>query len=291
MIEMTVAVPMFRAKYCGWIAIESLVRQTHVNFDWELIVAEEINDESFTKDRLMKYKKRLEAIGCVRILYIPLRYWEPLSDKFSLMCHSSFKKSRIFATNSADLYSSPRRLKTQYDLFMGNDNIDSCSSGRSIVYDIRSERIYLNDSSRRLIKEPNQRIVDGTMRCVRMDLMRRLPKKANLRKSIDSWIYRESKKYVESIGKKFNHHLDLTTNNWKYALNVHGLNNITMKVREKRFGGNRPYWIVKCPINIKNTIPPKILKRLRESKKYLNLHNRRRPKLVPYNKRRGKNDT
>lgn len=277
MIEITVAVPMFRAKYCGWIALESLVRQTDINFDWELIVAEEIDNESFTKDQLMEYKKRLKAVGCVKITYIPLRYWEMLSNKLSLMAHSCSKKSKIFATNSADLYSSPKRLKTQYNLFMGNDNIDTCSSGRSIVYDIKSERIYLNDSSLKLIKKPNMRISDGIMRCVRMDLMRKLPRRANLKKTIDAWVYRESKLLVEKTGKKFNHHLDLTTDNWKYALNVHGLNNITMKVREKRFAGKRPFGIVDCPINIKNTIPQEILKRLKESKKYLNLHEKGLP--------------
>lgn len=286
MIEMTVAVPMFRAKYCGWIALESLVRQTHITFDWELIVAEEINDESFTKHEIMKYKKRFEDIGCVKITYIPLRYWEPLSNKLTLMCHKSAKKSIIFATNSADLYSPPKRLKTQYNLFMSNDDIDSCSHGRSIVYDIRTERIYLNDSSLRLIKQPNINIQDGACRCVRMNLMRRLPKKANIRRSVDSWVNRETRKCVESNGKKLNHHLDLTTNNWKSALNVHGLNNITRGVREKRFGGDRPYYIVDCPVDIKKTIPQEILKRLKKSKKYLRLHNNRVPKIVPYNKRK-----
>lgn len=277
MIEMSVGVPMFRAKYCAWIALEGLARQEGIDFQWELIVAEEINDEPFTKQRILQeYSKRLKDVGCVRIKYIPLKQWMLLSNKMALLGRSCHKKSKIYASNSADLYSPPKRLKTQYDLMTKRKRIDFTSSGRTIVYDIKTERYYLNNSI--MVVEKGGRITDGTCRTVRMPLMKALPRLANKRKSIDGWIWNFCKSYMKAQGKKFEVHVDISTDNWKYGLNVHGLNNLTMNVREKRFAGkNRPRHIIDCPFDIRETIPADILERLKDSKQYLSKHKKTRP--------------
>ncbi len=70
MIELSVCAPFFRAKYIGWLALESLCRQKDINFEWELIISEEMFDEAMGKDVIMKYKSRLEDLGCVRLKYI-----------------------------------------------------------------------------------------------------------------------------------------------------------------------------------------------------------------------------
>ena len=41
MIEMSVRMPLFRARYIAWLALESLCRQKRVTFKWELVIAEE----------------------------------------------------------------------------------------------------------------------------------------------------------------------------------------------------------------------------------------------------------
>ena len=51
-IEFSVRMPMFRSKYIAWLALESLCRQKGVNFEWELITAEEqVGKEVFGKKR------------------------------------------------------------------------------------------------------------------------------------------------------------------------------------------------------------------------------------------------
>jgi len=276
MIKLTVALPMFRAKYCGWIALESLIRQEDIDFNWELIVAEELKHGAFTRARLFEYRERLKKVRCVKIKYISLKKWMPLGNKFALMAKNSNPKSRIFATNSADLYSPPRRLKTQYDIFMRKKRVDFSSSGRTIVYDIRSERYYLNNS---LLKPKGMPISDGSCRAFRMQLAKKLPSKSNRKRIVDGWIWNACKLYMESQGKKFIVDIDLRTDNWKYGLNVHGLNNLTFGAREARFRGKkRPKYIVDCPIDIRETIPKEILERLREAKKYLKRHKGKRSK-------------
>jgi len=283
MVELSVCIPMFRSKYCGWIALESLVRQEDINFEWELVVAEEIGDEPFTKKRIMEYQKKLRNIGCAKITYIPMKYWTRLSNKLVLMAHRCDKKSKIYVSNSADLYSPPKRLKMQYDIFMNNNKIDICSSARTIVYDIASEKTYLNDGVKKLEKNKKAIITDGSCRSIRLALMRQLPRGANRRRSVDGWVWNESKKHVEKNGKKFIHSIDITSDNWKYGLNVHGLNTLTLGIRENRFKGkNRPYYVVDCPIDIRDTIPLEILERLIESKKYLSKHKRSTPKWIPH---------
>ena len=281
MIELSVGIPMFRAKYCGWIALESLIRQEGIDFKWELVIAEEINNESFTKKRIFEYKDRLKKVGCVKIVYIPLKKWLFLSNKIAMMASKCSKSSKIYASNSADLYSPPKRLKSQYNLMTKRKIIDFTSSGRTIVYDIKTEKYYLNNGL--MIVERGGRITDGTCRTVKMSLMKALPKLANRRKSIDGWIWSFCKNHRERNKKKFELHIDLTSENWKYGLNVHGLNNLTFKVREKRFSGKRrPSHIIDCPIDIRETIPEEILDRLIDAKQYLTLHKKEAPKWRGY---------
>jgi len=46
MIEMSVVMPLYRAKFIGWLAFESLIRQKGIDFEWELIIMQEKNDEA-----------------------------------------------------------------------------------------------------------------------------------------------------------------------------------------------------------------------------------------------------
>jgi hypothetical protein len=271
MIELTVGLPMYRAKYCGWIALEGLIRQRNVDFEWELIVAEEQDDETFGEENIFKYEDDLKKAGCVRILYKPFEEWSYLSNKIKYIVRKSHSDSVIYASNAADVFSPPLRLKTQYDLFKNRKKIDYTSSGRTIVYNIETEQTYLNDGKIR--EKLGMNISDGSCKTVRMELMKTLPKRANLKKSVDGWIFNHLKWQCKQLNKKFYVHTDLETDNWKYGMNIHGMNNLTISgVREKRFQGDRPEFVVDCPIDINETIPKSVLKRLKETKKYLHLH-------------------
>jgi hypothetical protein len=270
MIELSVCLPLFRAKYCGWIGLESLARQKNINFEWELIICEETFQEAMGIQNIMAFVPKLRKAGCARMKYIPLGIWIPLSTKIILMLKNRSKGSKIYCGAAADVYSPPGRLRYQYDLFKRKPEVDWCANGKTIVYDIKSERVYLNDSSL------GERIRgDATGRSVRMSIMRHF-NKTNVRKGVDGTIFRFCREFVESKGKEFIPYVDHETDNWKYGFNTHGFNNLTLGgAREMYFSGiNRPSHIVDCPIAMKDTIPSDILKKLKRSKRYLNGHNK-----------------
>ena len=80
-IKFTVALPVYNSKKIAWISLESLIRQENIDFDWELIVYEEIHSESVCPQILEDYKKGVGSttlskkynIGKQKILklYIP----------------------------------------------------------------------------------------------------------------------------------------------------------------------------------------------------------------------------
>jgi hypothetical protein len=270
MIELTVCLPIFRGKYIAWVALESLCRQENIDFDWELIIAEEQFDEHLGLKEIDKYRGRLKKIRCKRLKYIPLKKWMPLSAKLVMMIDNRTEASKYYLDIGADNYSPPLRLKYQYDLLSKNKDIYWCAIGRNITYDIKTERTFLS-----LSDSLDTVRGDGTARAVRMDIMKNF--NITHRKSgIDGAIFKFVRKFVEAQGKKFVPHLIFDDNIWMHGLNVHGLNNLTTGgYREKYFANkNRPSYIVDCPINIQDTIPPDIVKKLRKLKKFLGLHNR-----------------
>lgn len=269
MIQLSVCAPMFRSKYIAWLALESMCRQEGIDFEWELIVAEEIFDESFGKKKIMSYKKRLENVGCVRIKYVGLEKWIPLSNKYVLMAGECSDSSNIFAGCAADIFPPPRRLKTQYDIFTNNPDADFCAIPKTIFYDIASEKTFVYDVALRPRKD------DGSNRSFRMEIMKNLPI-GNKPKGVDKWTWGFANTYVKSKNKKFKYCPD-TSDNWKYGLNVHGLNNISHNRR--RSFDNLGKGISKCPIDINETIPKDIIDKLKDAKKYIKLHKKGLPKL------------
>jgi len=184
MIELSVVVPLFRSKYIAWLALEGLCRQEGVDFEWELVIAEEIFEESFTEESINGYRKPLSEIGCTNIVYIPLKKWIPLSKKYKLLADNCSESSKIFATCAADMYPPPKRLKTQYDFFNKDQKLDWCASARTISYDIATERIYLHD----LLLNKKGKKSDGSNKAIRMDIATNLPDVYKCR-YVDGWIW------------------------------------------------------------------------------------------------------
>lgn len=268
MIELSVVVPLFRAKYIAWLAFEGLSRQEGIDFEWELVIAEEVGDEAFLEKNLRGYEEKLKSIGCSRLHYIPLEKWVPLSEKYVKLADNCSQTSKIFASCAADLFPPPKRLKTQYTIFKSDPEVDWCTNARTISYDIASERCYLHDLTGKSVKKKN----DGSNRAIRMEIARNLPV-VSKKSSVDGWMWQVANKYVSSQGKKFKAYFD-ESDNWKYGLSVNGLNNISLD-RSKRFDEKfieRSPRLKKCPIDINKTIPKDIMDRLRECKKYVELH-------------------
>lgn len=263
MIKLSVVIPMFRAKYIGWLPFESLIRQKNINFEWELIVAEEIYDESMGEFEVYKYKDQLKDLGCVKFEYISLEKWISLAEKLYLLVQNCSDSSKVFVWHSADYYSAPFRLMTHYKNFLEND-IHLSSPLKAIYYNIADNSIALHDTTNCGRKN------DVMGKAWDINVVKQIPKQ-DRRSCVDSWLYFE----CNEISNGLKIHFD-ESDNWKYALSTHGFNNITFHRENKIKNPIQPFY--SCPINIFETIPEKILRRLRECKKDLKKHKKGLPR-------------
>lgn len=263
MIELTVRIPMFRAKYIGWLPLEGLVRQREITFGWELIIAEEINDpEGFGWANIAPYEERLKAAGCRRIQYIPLQQWMPLGTKISMMIQHADPRSRISVENSADYYSAPERLARHHRAF-NDQRVDQQFPLRAIHYSIGEDRAILQNSRYAIRKDS----VVG--RATRMSLMRQLPSEGP-RQGCDRWMWRNFHAICRREGRRFVVLPD-HSDSWQHALSTNGYNNLSPIALPRPRLFNR--YVTPYPMaEIMARIPPEIIVRLDESRIHLPQH-------------------
>ena len=265
MIELSVVIPMFRAKYIGWLPFESLIRQRGIDFEWELIIAEEVHDEAIGKEEIYKYKERLKKLGCVRFKYIGLEKWISLGEKLHLLAQSCSDSSKVFVWHAADYYSHPTRLKEHHNIFSCKEKIHLHLPTNAIYYNIMSGKLAIHNTTRR---GRNSRKDDCIGKAWCMGTIKKVPKEFR-RAAVDGWLFANVKKITG--GGKLIIHFD-KSDNWKHALSTHGFHNLT----HQRAGWiNRlkpPFY--ECTIDINKTIPKEILVRLDKSKEYLKKHKR-----------------
>lgn len=255
-IKLTVGLPLYKAKNIAWVAFESLCRQQGIDFDWELIIIEENTDESlpFGKDKVESYTKRLEEAGCKSIIYFPINQYLPLVSKWFEILDRAAPGSVCMLLQSADCYSSPGRLKETLRLF--EDNVDWVHSRIHVIYNILDEKIILYDH------------IDACHTCgsdmaIRISTLKSIPRKTRessikIRSGIDGFLYKQCQ-----LVKKDNFTvIHDTTDNWKYSINVNGMNNISKR------GSLIDHYPDKSDI-IKPYIPKDILKRLQGLKELL----------------------
>jgi len=257
MIELSVSLPMYRAKHIGWLALEDLIRQEDIDFEWELVVAEEPH-HSFGESSIMTYKDRLMDVGCVRIKYIPMVEWKPLTIKLLYMIDNMSPDSRVWVGHAADNFHPPKQLKAQYDAF--NEDIHWFASTKVIFYDILTEATVLFDT------DLGERKDDSYGKAISMDIMRQTPPSNKLCSSDvltwDNVPRRAAHKfaYPEIMRMAFDE-----SDNWKYGLATYRLNNFSK--RNKCFTQETER-IRECPVDINYTIPPYILDRLKDCKEF-----------------------
>jgi len=257
MIEHSVRMPLFRAKYIAWLALESLCRQQGIDFEWELVCAEEQDDpEMFGQDAAMHYADRLKQVGCVKITYVPVENWIPLADKMVLLINNCSEESKVVMFQSADYYSSPFILRDQHKAFQ-DPKIDwfTCRP-RTIFYEIGSgiAKMALNGTK-------------GSGRGVKLSVARQVQDGGGRRRVCDQWFL---KSYVRVLGHPLVEHVD--HENWKHAFNTDGFNNCTLaRTGWIRDGHNK--WR-DVPFDWKANIPSEILDRVAALKKYLPEHKR-----------------
>lgn len=266
MIELSVVIPMFRAKYIGWLPFESLIRQKNIDFEWELIIAEEIYDEAMGEQEIYKYKDQLKNLGCVKFKYIGLEKWISLAEKLYLLVQNCSDGSKVFVWHSADYYSAPLRLKTHYDVFSCPEKTHLHLPTKAIYYNIISGRLASHNTTNHYRKD------DCIGKAWYMDIIRKVPKESR-RAAVDGWLFAKMKKITGKGKLKICYD---KSDNWKHALSTHGFHNLT-NPRSGWIDQLRPPFF-KCDVDINKTIPKEILERLKQSKKNIKKHKKGIPK-------------
>lgn len=253
MIEMSVVMPLYRAKFIAWLAFESLCRQQGVDFEWELIMMQEENDEAIDPLVIESYVSRLKNVGCTRAVFRSLKTWIPLASKVKHLIDLCSPDSRIWTHAIADYYSPPLRLKTCYDAF--KEDVDWFRTSKLLYYDIFTEELVVRRVSER----------GACCKAVKMTLARQVETAARW-KGIDGWFYRAC---VAVNGEQLTTVVD-TGNNWKYGFNTHGFHNITI-ARGKKIRC-RTHKFLSCDVDLTTTIPSEILVRLKQARDDLEKH-------------------
>jgi len=253
MIEMSVVMPLYRAKFIGWLAFESLIRQKGIDFEWELIIMQEKNDEAMAYTTIANYIDGLREKGCVKVVFQSLKDWIPLATKIVQLTNLCSPDSRIWTHVIADYYSPPLRLKTCYDAF--KESIDWYRTSKLLHYDIRTEELVVRRVSER----------GASCKAVRMELAKQV-EVSKLRKGIDGWFHRACSRINRRPLVEF---IDCT-DNWKYGFNTHGFHNLTIERGEKI--KHKTHKFLPCDVDLVSTIPPEILIRLRQARGDLGKH-------------------
>ena len=263
MIELTVALPMYKAGMIANVTLEGLCRQVDVDFKWELIVAEETkksgNPLVFGKKKLMAYKERLKAVGCERIVYIPVEKWIPLSHKWIDIYNRRAEGSRGFVLQAADCFPHSKRLFASHKAIALED-YDWYQQEAGYFYDVASDTVAMYSLADTIQYHPcalNMTISTGIMGGL---------EKEGVAKGIDSWLFNRTKPKSVYLDKTF----------YKDGLDINGHNIISLSRKRLIMEGTKPF--TKVDVTLEEIIPdPDIIKFLRNSRKNLPAINERFP--------------
>lgn len=260
MTELSLCIPLFRSKYIAWLLFESLIRQQKINFEWELIVAEENFDEEFGYTNIENYIPRLKEIGCVNIIHKSLDRFIPLGTKTQYLISLCNEKSKVVTFAAADFYIPNLSIYSQFNA-LKDGNYDCYRSTKTIFYNIADEAISLYDTSKSRYKG------DTSERGIITSIAKKIVKLKGIRRGLDIAVYRE---LLRLTNNNLRVYLDVS-DNWKYGVCTHGLNNISGEKREIRIRDCKGGFI-KIDHNLEDYIPQEIIEKLKKSKEYISLH-------------------
>lgn len=272
---LTIGLPLWRARPIVWLALESLARQRDAP-PWELIVVEEARAEADpaglhapTYDLLASWENSLHAAGCVRVCYVPLPRWVPLSLKWLRAAREASAGSMGFILQAADCYSPPRRLRETFALL--REGATWVRSPRGYFYDILTGDMGLYDQG--LTDHPG-----GLNMAVRLDLVQRARPFEQAR-GVDGALFRAT---AAALGAS-HRTAENRSEDWTRGLDTHGLNTISRGRRSRMRLGRAPFRAVAMPL--RRIMPPPIAARLEglrpEAKRRLEILNPPAPEPVP----------
>ena len=194
----TVGMPLYNMGQIATIALESLCNQK-TNYNWELIVCEEQNEDRLGKDTLYSYKEKLEEANCVRIIYIPLSEWVPLGEKWKIIA-SNASNTIGFILQAGDCYAHSERIESTTNAFLSGYTYYDESKG--FFYSFRLKKTILFDPDIKKYNHPCK---------LNMAWKTNLIKKLNTnnqKMNVDGFLYRELSK-IEPIIKYSNNKLHM----------------------------------------------------------------------------------
>lgn len=259
--KVSISVPMYQAKYIGWVSMEAISRQ-NTTVPWEVIIAEEQAEDCmpFGFEEIDKYIKRGKA--CVGLTYIAIKDWVPLSTKMVTIINNCDKRSQYILWTGCDMYMAPNTIKRYMQIMRQHQNIDWIMQGKNTMYRLR-------DGKQRLISIGRRS--DGCFNFTRMELAKKIPM-TEIIKGIDGYIFKHCE--IANGGN-----LTVFVNEddcWKHSFNTHGINTISPGVkRDKRFDGHYidERWSVSS-IDICKNIPKTVIKKLKDTAKYVGKYNK-----------------
>ena len=219
MVDLTVAMPVFKGKSIFWLAMESLCRQKDVNCTWELVVAEEQIEPFAGESAFYKYFSRLQEVGCKDIKYIPLKEWVPLSQKWRLL--GKHADSEMFVCQADDNYAHPYRLKEAYE----NINYDYICYPHCLFYYIANHMAYHHT-----IKpyKRSTKPAKGLHYSFKTEFAKKIPK-SDRSIIVDQWLYDFFIKYSKNAMS----HKWVLSPHWKEGFNSHGFHRLSKSRFEK----------------------------------------------------------
>lgn len=221
-VALTYALPMYRAKNIGWLALESLCRQENIDFEWELIILEE-PQQSMGEAKVLEYQQRLEHVGCTRLKYVALPQWIPLSQKWINI--AKLADSEGFLLAGCDDYAPPNRLSETKAMFDAGAEWTHVPVG--LFYDIANDNFGVFDYN--LADH-----VCGLDKAGRTDIIKNsLPETSTRTRSVDGWMYDQ---IVSYLGRTPHTQMN-SSEDWRHGVFTDGLNNICSSRRDL-YGAN-----------------------------------------------------
>lgn len=245
MIELSVALPVWNSKEILWLAMEGLCNQRNIDFEWELLIAEEQINE-LGVDALREYIPRLEAIGCSRFAYFPLDYRIPLPQKWRLLADKVTEGSKVFLLQAADCYSEPLRLRRTLDY--ANEGFDWIQNRKGCYYSLHYKKTIEFDQS-----TFGEGCKTGLNMAVSTKLLDRLPGDSFIPFGVDNWFYKSVK--PERV---------LWVEGDMDGIDVDGQNNISLRRKSYFIKPEKPF--VATEIKLEELIPHHIATRLKTMK-------------------------
>ncbi len=270
MIKASVLLPMFRSKHIAWVQLESLCRQVRVDFEWELLIAEELHDETLGEALVRSYETRLESVGCTRLQYTPVRGWITLGAKWKMLLLQTSPSSALFFPSAADIYSAPQRLSRLHRLFLKYPDGDWFIPATAIDYDILTGKAVMRDMEQmRTLNKPDIAGFAAAGSLLRQAAA--LFKVDQMITLVDGKIWAYCKQ-IRPQGMKIIRDYSAM---WKYGLNVNGLGNISDRTDVFSLKIGAPW--VPYPNDLARTIPKDVLNRLKGCAQFVPHHTRKVP--------------